>query len=286
MSTTPIACGKVSVVPVISVGFPAPDIAIHGGDRDSALLRSASEALEAASPGGISTVSPAYESDMAKAAALLSAVASAPTLAWQPVRNAESACEILYREALLRTVDAHGVAASAGAAVQAIERLECGPALDCLIVSKVPDLPAEMLRTSVAGPPAPAAASPDAVAGATLNEVAASGQAPGGSALQIGFEFGNVTPTGNAQAILDQIATLAASGPVNVMIVARDTENWDPAKRDSLLDERLAAIVSALANRGIAPAAIAVTWRPDRADTSIHRDGPGLQEIARIQVRK
>jgi len=27
-----------------------------------------------------------------------------------------------------------------------------------------------------------------------------------------------------------------------------------------------------------------VTWRPDAADTSIHRDGPGLQEIAKLRI--
>ena len=39
-----------------------------------------------------------------------------------------------------------------------------------------------------------------------------------------------------------------------------------------------------LNSRGIAPGAVQVTWRPDPADTSIHRDGPGLQEIAKLRI--
>jgi hypothetical protein len=68
------------------------------------------------------------------------------------------------------------------------------------------------------------------------------------------------------------------------MILGRDTENFDPGKRDALIDQRIAAITSALASRGIAPAAVQVVWRPEPSDTSIHRDGPGLQELARLRV--
>jgi hypothetical protein len=98
------------------------------------------------------------------------------------------------------------------------------------------------------------------------------------------FEFGDASIGGSAQAVLDRIVAAAKSGGIDVMLVARDTENWDPGKRDALIDQRLAALSAALANRGISPGAIRVTWRPDKADTSIHRDGPGLQEIVKIHV--
>ena len=165
----------------------------------------------------------------------------------------------------------------------------------------IPDLTADQMRGRALAKPAgqitpPAPPSPPALPSAspapagqqpaTLNDITAAGATPSGAMLEIGFEFGDTTLMGNAQAVLDQIVQAAAKGPVDVMIVARDTENWDPAKRDALLDGRLAAVVSALANRGIAPGAVAVTWRPDKADTSIHHDGPGLQEIARVQIRK
>jgi hypothetical protein len=68
------------------------------------------------------------------------------------------------------------------------------------------------------------------------------------------------------------------------MIIAHDTENFDPGKRGALTLQRIAAITSALASRGIAPGAVQVTWQPDASDTSIHRDGPGMQELARLKV--
>jgi len=165
----------------------------------------------------------------------------------------------------------------------------------------IPDLPADQLRGRALRQPvngdaanssSPAGqTSPSIPTGASLNQP--SGTDRGGSSgpasdagLQIGFEFGDATLTGAGQSVLDRVAQRAATGPTDLMIVARDTENWDPAKRDSLLDQRIAAVVSALANRGVPVGGITVTWRPDKSDTSIHRDGPGLQEVAKVQVRK
>lgn len=102
--------------------------------------------------------------------------------------------------------------------------------------------------------------------------------------MQLPFEFGSTALGGATLALLDQIAAAAKTGPIEVILVARDNENWDASKRDGLTNQRIAAITSALANRGIAPAAISVTWRPDASDTSIHRDGPGLQEIAKLRI--
>lgn len=166
----------------------------------------------------------------------------------------------------------------------------------------VPDQTADELRSHGSGQPAgkgtPAATmrSADGANGqagsVSLNAAAdrpgGTGPAgkPGDGGFQITFEFGDTMLTGAAQAVLDRIAQSAGATPIEVTITARDTENWDPAKRDALLDQRIAAVMSALASRGIAPAAIGIIWRPDKADTGIHRDGPGLQDIARIQVRK
>lgn len=163
----------------------------------------------------------------------------------------------------------------------------------------IPDLPADQLRgralaggdvppaspvSSVPVPaPAPVAPLSDAI---TLNSVSANGSAPSGKLLQVAFEFGDTMLTGAAQSVLDQIVQLAANGSVEVMIVARDTENWDPAKRDALIDQRIAVLTAALANRGIAAGAVQILWRPDKADTSIHRDGPGLQELVKLKISK
>ena len=167
-------------------------------------------------------------------------------------------------------------------------------------IDTIPDLPAEQLRgralSSGAGlklvPPTPEVARDPAnqesvpVNAQSLNSLTSGAAATSGKLLQVGFEFGDATLMGAAQSVLDQVVALAtSSGVIDVMLVARDTENWDPAKRDALIDQRIAVVTTAFANRGIATSAISVVWRPDRADTSIHRDGPGLQEIARIQIR-
>jgi curli biogenesis system outer membrane secretion channel CsgG len=120
--------------------------------------------------------------------------------------------------------------------------------------------------------------------GTAVNTASQTGAPSTGGVLQLPFEFGATTLGGSAMALVDQIATAAKKGQTEVMLVARDTENWDGRKRDDLINQRIAALTSALANRGIAPAAVSVTWRPDPADTAIHRDGPGLQEIAKLRI--
>lgn len=117
-----------------------------------------------------------------------------------------------------------------------------------------------------------------------INDSDAVGTRMTGTAVQVQFDFGAENLGGAALAIIDQIAAAARNGGIEVVLVARDTENFDPGKRDALIDKRIAAVTAALASRGIAPGAIRVIWRPDPADTSIHRDGPGLQEIAKLRI--
>ena len=157
----------------------------------------------------------------------------------------------------------------------------------------IPELSADGLRgrslpqgMQPASVPVPAAPGP--VPGArSLNELGGSGSAASsGSEMQLGFEFGDSNLMANAQPVLDMVAQLAAESTVSVLLVARDTENWDPARRDALLDQRIAALMVALANRGIPASAVNVTWRPASVDSTIYRDGPGFQELARISIRK
>ena len=105
-----------------------------------------------------------------------------------------------------------------------------------------------------------------------------------GAFIQVPFAFGSADLSGQTLNVMDQIAAKAKNGVANVMIVSRDTENFDPGKRDRLTNQRISAVSSALASRGIPLGAIQVTWRPDPADTSIHRDGPGLQENAKLKI--
>jgi curli biogenesis system outer membrane secretion channel CsgG/outer membrane protein OmpA-like peptidoglycan-associated protein len=161
-------------------------------------------------------------------------------------------------------------------------------------LNTIPEMSADQLRgrsivegveATTAAPPAPVSP-PAAAVASPLNEANGAGAAGSGSELQIGFEFGDANLMANAQAVLDQIAQMAPGTSVSVMLIARDTENWDPARRDALLDQRMATLMAALANRGISPSAVTVTWRPAASDSTIHRDGPGFQEIARIHVKK
>jgi curli biogenesis system outer membrane secretion channel CsgG/outer membrane protein OmpA-like peptidoglycan-associated protein len=129
-----------------------------------------------------------------------------------------------------------------------------------------------------------AVTSPVVQSGIAVNAAGQGGARLTGTATQVSFDFGATTLGGSSLALIDQIAGLAKKGTTDIVLVARDTENWDARKRDELTDQRIAAVTSALANRGVAPGAISLTWRPDAADTSIHRDGPGLQEIAKLRI--
>lgn len=120
--------------------------------------------------------------------------------------------------------------------------------------------------------------------GATPLDSRSTGAASSGDAIQVRYDIGASGINGAALSMVEQIAAAATRGPVQVVLVASDTENWDARKRDTLIDERIASLVSALANRGIPPGAITQTWRPAASDNSIHRDGPGLQEIAKLRV--
>lgn len=163
-------------------------------------------------------------------------------------------------------------------------------------ISTIPDLSADELRgrkSNLVAPPAgsrapviPAEAKPasDSPSPVSLNALPVKAAGTVAREVQIGFEFGAVTLGPETSAKLDAIAAAAKQGMIEVMLTARDTENWDATKRDSLIDQRLANVVSGLAGRGVAPGAVRVVWRPDRSDTSIHRDGPGMQELIKIRV--
>ena len=142
--------------------------------------------------------------------------------------------------------------------------------------------PAEKLR--VVANPLSGFAEPAIRTGKAFNTSQRGAASTSGADISLAFEFGSAQLGGEALSQIDQVAAAAKKGGVNVLLVARDTENFDPGKRDSLSDQRVAAMTSALASRGIAPASIRVIWRPSPSDTSIHRDGPGMQEIVRLRV--
>lgn len=170
-----------------------------------------------------------------------------------------------------------------------------------LVTERIPDLPAEKLRGTFDAtlPPKLISDRPrtvvDRVVGQSpdgggessapslnmLSQTSSSGAQPG---TQLVFEFGDAAISGQMQAVLDRIAAQSRQGPIEFIIVARDTENFDPGKRDNLLLQRMNTLAAALQVRGVPAGAIRVLWRPDPSDTSIHRDGPGLQILAKILV--
>lgn len=98
------------------------------------------------------------------------------------------------------------------------------------------------------------------------------------------FEPGSSDLGGSAQAALDRIANAARTAPVELRIVARDIEVLEPAKRDALTDQRIAAVVGALTARGVAKGKIAQRWRPAASDPTLQRGEAGAQDLARLRI--
>lgn len=141
-------------------------------------------------------------------------------------------------------------------------------------------------------PPPPVMASPLIEAPQTaragtkpLNEVAAAGDPGGSEMVVLTFEVNEVNLPGAAAAMLDRIVAMARNDGVMVALTTRDSETTYPAQRTRLLDARLAGLIAALGNRGIPIAAITVEWRPDNADSTVYRQGAGLQALARIKIK-
>jgi curli biogenesis system outer membrane secretion channel CsgG len=107
--------------------------------------------------------------------------------------------------------------------------------------------------------------------------------APGGS-FRLSFDLDRGDLPGAVLGSLDRIAAAAGAGPVEIILLAPDTESPDPGKRDALTDRRIAAIVAALLARGVAAHSVGSLWRPDPADGIVRRDGAGLQRIARLKI--
>lgn len=111
------------------------------------------------------------------------------------------------------------------------------------------------------------------------------GVAAAGSHEAIIFTFGTDSMIPSASASISRIAQTAAKSPVNVELLAQDSENWDPSKRNDLVSARLSAFLKALSAAGLDSSHVSVVWRPDATDGSIHHDGPGYQKVADLLIR-
>jgi curli biogenesis system outer membrane secretion channel CsgG len=108
-----------------------------------------------------------------------------------------------------------------------------------------------------------------------------------GVSYKIPFDFGNPSLGGSAKPIIERLAGEAAQGgAIAIEIIARDTENWAPQKRQDITDARIRAVVDALVDRGIQRSRITTTWKPGLSDTGVRHDGPGYQIFATLAISK
>lgn len=121
------------------------------------------------------------------------------------------------------------------------------------------------------------------IPGKAINGVSASASGAD-AALAVPFDIGSSELTGGSVSLVERIAAAAAKGPVELTIVARDTEKLDANQRDGLSDRRIAALLAALKARGVDPDTVRLIWRPKPSDTALHRSGPGLQLVARLRI--
>lgn len=167
--------------------------------------------------------------------------------------------------------------------VAAVTKVDPEPCMSAQIGSRISPQSADQLRQQPAIEPAlPANRPAPSSGGATYGAISALPST--GSWIQIPFDVGAPGLSGGALNMIDKAATGAKTGTVDLVLVARDTEQWDPGKRDALIDQRIAAVTSALVSRGVPQSRIRVTWRPAATDSSLHRDGPGMIEIAKIKI--
>ncbi len=175
----------------------------------------------------------------------------------------------------------------------AVESVPAQPCIDGLAYA-IPAKSAADLRMhhDASGPVVPATPPLTAVAPAVPGAQAVgtpqnTGDADGRQrGFSVAFDFGSSELPGASLTNMDRIAALSVKGPVPITLLARDTENWDPGKRDRLIAARIDAVSRALAQRGVPSSAIVVDWRPAPSDTGIVRDGAGFQQIARLHVQR
>jgi curli biogenesis system outer membrane secretion channel CsgG len=104
--------------------------------------------------------------------------------------------------------------------------------------------------------------------------------------FKVAFDFGSAELPGSSLTNMDRIATSSKKASVSITLLARDTENWDPGKRDELIAARVQAVSRALAQRGVPSSAVVLDWKPASTDTGIYRDGAGFQEVAKLHVQQ
>ena len=101
------------------------------------------------------------------------------------------------------------------------------------------------------------------------------------------FELGSPNLPASALVMLDSAAAAVRQGnPVSIVLLSPESEKFEPSQRSRLLDQRIASLVLALAARGVPAGVVSVDWRPANTESTIYREGPGVQLIAKIRLMR
>ncbi len=103
--------------------------------------------------------------------------------------------------------------------------------------------------------------------------------------FEIAFDHASTAISPQAVSQIDKmVGQLGLGKGLSYKILSRDTENFPPLQRRELTSQRMRAIAELLAARGINGARISVVWQPDPTDTSIRREGAGMQLLATLAI--
>lgn len=102
-------------------------------------------------------------------------------------------------------------------------------------------------------------------------------------AVEMPFEFASPVPAAAADIMFERVVAAAATGPLDIALIARESETLDAAKRDALTSQRIAAVVAALRARGFR-GAMSILWRLDPSGPAVRSAASGFQDVARLRI--
>ena len=148
-----------------------------------------------------------------------------------------------------------------------------------------PSTPVAAAPASDASSAAPAPSRPDSsppTAGQPLQESTAAAA----TRVDVVFEENANRVAQQSSTAPETVATrLRAGQSVQLAVLSREAEaDMNPARRHELTDERIQTLRALLAQHGVAPDQLHVTWRPSPGDNSIHRYGAGYRLLARLRI--
>lgn len=146
--------------------------------------------------------------------------------------------------------------------------------------------PAQAKADAQAAAPVPADNKPAQVQSATsLNDPANPASAGNVNVFDMIYEAESTQIARGSASNLDALAaSVRAGASAKVAVVSRDGEATAPDKRRQLTEVRIQNLRNQLAQRGINPDRVRLTWQPADGDQSLYRHSPGFQVQALLQV--